>query len=265
MVIWVDSEDETLTTKKINNNFSITNAELLAVSKAIEIIHEKKYEKAVIFTDSCGACQILMKSSKIIENFLAWKIVDALKRNTRSKIVIQWIPSHVGIPGNEKVDSAAVDTTYQTQNMFNSLVLSDAIYTAKKEIWEFWKKEYQEISLEKGRWHFGIMETPTNKIWWHELSLNSEEKIVLSRIRSGHTLTKERKFQWHWETDENCEICEEIEDMKHILNVCPFYNTQRADFPVLEYCKPLYTILKENNEAELKQLVNFIKSIRIQI
>lgn len=260
-----DSEDESVLTDKINNNYSITNAELLAIAKAITNIQEKKYNRTVIFTDSCGACQILNNKETTMSNFLAWQIVGAMQRHIGRKIVIQWIPSHVGIPGNEKVDEAAVETTYKTQTLYNSLVLSDAINVAKKEIWDCWEKEYQEISMEKGKWHFDIMNFPNAKIWWHGLNLNSEEIIILNRIRSGHTLTKERKYQWKWETNECCDVCEEKEDIDHLLYYCPIYNIQRSDFPVLEYCKPLKIICKENNEAELKQIVQFLKLTKIQI
>lgn len=113
--------------------------------------------------------------------------------------------------------------------------------------------------------HRTFMEIPESKTWCHNLALSNEEKTVLSRIRSGHTLTKDRRHQWGWEYDELCDYCEEKEDINHILFICPKYNIERVEFPILEYNKPLSAILKENSEADLKQIVQFVKQIKIRL
>lgn len=261
----VDCTDHQVVTEKINTNFSITNAELLAIRTATEIAKQKNYQKAVIFTDSRGACQTLLNKAKTTENYLAWEIIKLLQERKDTKITLQWLPSHQGIPGNEKADEEAVQATLGPQTLFNSLTLSDAIRLGKSETWEDWKLAYQNTSTEKGTWHFGFMEEPGQKIWFHGLDLNSEEIIILNRIRTGHTNTKERRFKWGWEDDDSCDYCDEKEDLEHLLYYCPRYNTIRAEHTVLEYCKPLKNILKENNEIELREIVSFIKQTKILI
>lgn len=145
------------------------------------------------------------------------------------------------------------------------MTLSDTILLAKSEIWEDWIELYKKTSEEKGRWHFGFMETPGEKIWCHDLNLNTEERIIIGRIRTGHTTTKERKHQWGWEPNDRCDYCEEKEDIQHLLYYCPRFNMERSEFPVLEYCKPLETMLKENNEMDLKEIVGFIKETRLKL
>lgn len=259
-----DRSGELRETNKINNNYSITNAELLAISKAIETIQENEYEKAVIYTDSKGACQILLNKATVQDNFIAWNIVKALKKTTPF-IKIQWIPSHQGIEGNERADRLAVSATHGSQTDFSALALSDALSLAKAEIWESWQTKYKTISEEKGVKHFGIMESPGKAIWSKGLILTSEEKRIMNRIRTGHTLTKERRFKWGWEDEEECDLCEEKEDLEHVLYMCLKYNSQRNEFPALEYCKPLNTILRNNEEMEMKQIVSFLKTAKIQI
>ncbi|XP_065091068.1 uncharacterized protein LOC135712034 [Ochlerotatus camptorhynchus] len=259
-----DHTDQQVLTQKINPNYTITNAELLAIRSAIELAKEKKYHKAVIFTDSKGACQTIRNRSKQNENFLAWEIVKLLKQDRNYKIKLQWIPSHQGIPGNEKADEEAVRATQGPQTNYNSLTLPDAILLAKADIWDDWITSYRKISEEKGIWHLEIMETPGEKIWFHGLNLNTEEKTIIGRIRTGHTNTKERRYKWGWEINDSCELCDETEDLQHLLYYCPKFNIERSEHIVLEYCKPLTTILKENNETDLKEIVAFIKRTKIQ-
>ncbi|XP_058817251.1 uncharacterized protein LOC131680553 [Topomyia yanbarensis] len=260
-----DETDNTVIRKKINGNYSTTNAELLAISKAVDVISEKNYKKAVIFTDSQGSCKMLLNNNIVQENFIAWQIIKSLKLTINKRILIQWIPSHQGIPGNERADKEAVITTSEPQNDFTALPLADVYTLAKNEIKESWTRTYQKLSEEKGKWHFEFMNEPGNKIWSHTLALSSEEKIILNRIRTGHTLTKERLYRWGWESDELCDICEETEDLQHILYFCTKYNNQRVNYPILEYCKPLRDILKENIESDLKEIVHYLKNINIHL
>ncbi|XP_058827237.1 uncharacterized protein LOC131687203 [Topomyia yanbarensis] len=259
-----DETDNTVIRKKINGNYS-TNAELLAISKAVDVISEKNYKKAVIFTDSQGSCKMLLNNNIVQENFIAWQIIKSLKLTINKRILIQWIPSHQGIPGNERADKEAVITTSEPQNDFTSLPLADVYTLAKNEIKESWTRTYQKLSEEKRKWHFEFMNEPGNKIWSHTLALSSEEKIILNRIKTGNTLTKERLYRWGWESDELCDICEETEDLQHILYFCTKYNNQRVNYPILEYCKPLRDVLKENIESGLKEIVHYLKKINIHL
>lgn len=158
----------------------------------------------MIFTDSKGACQILSNENKITDNFLAWEIVKKIKKATNKQITIQWIPSHMGIKGNETADQAAVAATSGCQSDFISLALVDAFNLAKYDLWEAWKTEYSKTSETKGRWYFEIIPEPGRKIWFNDSVLNSEEIIILNRIRSGHMMTKERRFNLGWEIDDWC-------------------------------------------------------------
>ncbi|XP_058817079.1 uncharacterized protein LOC131680379 [Topomyia yanbarensis] len=221
-----DSTDQPVESFKINHNFSITNAELLGILHAVKMINRKEYAKAVIMTDSSGACQTLLNDSLVNENYLAAMTWEKIRASEYKDIRIQWIPSHQGIAGNERADTEAAAAGMGAQNLFNALTLGDTLKLAEKEIWDGWTREYQETSKQKGAAHFQLMKAPGKRIWCHGLTLTTEQKRIISRIRSGHTLTKDRLKRWGWETDDLCEICEEQENLHHLLYECPKFNKE---------------------------------------
>nr|XP_029719608.1 uncharacterized protein LOC115261838 [Aedes albopictus] len=260
-----DETDSSVIHEGINNNFTITNAELLGILKAVELIKSKGYTKSVILTDSRSACDMLLNEKCFEENYLLAEIYKELCGVRASSIQIQWIPSHMGIAGNERADQEAVSKTNEPQSFFNGITMSDALILSSREVWDNWTTKYQEQSSEKGKWHYKIQQRPNKKIWSKDLVLNPDDIKVLNRIRSGHCLTKDRKHQWGWEDTDQCEWCETTEDLRHILYDCPRYNQSRADYPVLEYMKPLEDILQEKCEEELKQVVRFLKRNHLHI
>lgn len=136
---------------------------------------------------------------------------------------------------------------------------------SKKEIWCEWTAKYKEESKEKGKWHYVFQKNPGRQIWTSNLNLNPEQIRILNRVRSGHTLTKERRKLWALEEDELCEFCEEVENLKHVLYDCPKYNNIRSKYNALEYMKPLAQIFEEDCEQSMKEVVRFIKEANIQV
>lgn len=78
-------------------------------------------------------------------------------------------------------------------------------------------------------------------------------------------MTKDRKARWKWESDDLCEVCEEREDINHLLYICPMYNVLRSQYPALDYYKTLENIFREECEQSMKQIVQFLKAANIQI
>ena len=82
-------------------------AELYALLLAIDVVRHSKEKNFVIFSDSLSSLQSIggfNVDSDLVQKFL--KDYTILAKNGKN-IVLFWIPSHVGIPGNEKADAAA--------------------------------------------------------------------------------------------------------------------------------------------------------------
>jgi len=85
----------------------VFRAELYALLLAIEVVRRSKEKKFVIFSDSMSSLQAT--SGFNIELDLVQRIIKDYSTLSKSgkTIVLCWIPSHVGITGNEKADTAA--------------------------------------------------------------------------------------------------------------------------------------------------------------
>ena len=96
-------------------------AEVLALLNATETIisWEEKPKKAVFLTDSLSALQALMSEpdttqKKITEN------ISTLAQITC--VVLQWIPAHTGIRGNEIADQLAKEGKEKEQPPITSVL-----------------------------------------------------------------------------------------------------------------------------------------------
>lgn len=250
---------------KVNNNTTITNAELMAIKEAVDWSSKQKYDKTLILTDSASGCAILRNTKKIVNNSVASEIYKVLTKEEHKHTRIQWIPSHQGIKGNEKADEKAKECASGPQNIFNTLTMDDAIKVAENESWDEWEREFEKTSEEKGKWYKHIQQKPRKKIWFKNLILTVKEIRTLNRIRSGHMLTKDRRASWRWEESGLCEVCEETENIEHILYVCLRFNNLRSKFDALEYCKPLKEIFEQECDMSMLQIAQFLEEAKIQI
>ena len=91
-------------------------------------------------TDSLSAVQALT-SPHYSKHYLVTKIALLLSNIHPQKIKIQWIPSHKGIPGNERADTLAknaLSLPYVTYNLCNTM-------DAKRIIKSHYYKKYKDF------------------------------------------------------------------------------------------------------------------------
>ena len=89
---------------RLNNDATITQAELFGIWAAIEHAVINKL-RPIIHTDSLTAIQLLRDNNKS-ERSLCYAIL-ATSQYLEERPVLNWIPSHVGIQGNELADAYA--------------------------------------------------------------------------------------------------------------------------------------------------------------
>ena len=168
---------------RLPGNASIFTAELQALKMAFNIVKNCDGNRFIIFTDSLSSLQALDSNTcdhPFIQDILK-PYNDCLSVN--KKVVLAWVPSHVGIKGNEKADELAKQAL--NFNVLNKLFQINPI------VGDFY-------------------------VW---MGLSRREEIVITRARIGHTyfthsyLLKGEDMPW-------CIPCHCPDTVKHILLDC---------------------------------------------
>ena len=70
------------------------------------------------------------------------KIYEEFMNMPDGKLKIEWVPSHTGIPGNEKADHLAGEALNLLDPQENSCTTEDAIRELRDKIREEWNRDY---------------------------------------------------------------------------------------------------------------------------
>ena len=209
--------------RRLPDGSSIFSAEAVALIDALKIIDESERDKFIIFADSLSCLQSIENEdlcNSLIQRFLA----DYTKlRNQKKEVVMCWIPSHIGIEGNEKADEAAKSSLNDEISPL-SIPFSDFIPQAKQYYHNLWQ------SLWDVKTDFLTLVHPILKKKIYDPTLSRKEQRALCRIRIGHSrLTHAHKMDKHAEKPK-CAECSCRLSIKHIMVDCPKYQEERNTY-----------------------------------
>lgn len=258
-----DEENKKSFSFKLSYHFSIMNAELVAIIEAIEYAICTNHTKIVILTDSQSSCRALLNTNK--DNYLINKLITLISYNHFDEIIIQWIPGHINLTGNDRADTAAKLGIQRIQQENYALTMGDCLLNFKQELVTEWNNEYKSLSQEKGMKHYEIMNKIELKPWYYNIRLSTTETIIINRIRTFHTATKDRLVKWNLINSDLCSTCNTPETLHHILYDCAKLSTIRNKFPVLHNKIDLNIILKKKNIDEYLQISEFINQAKINV
>jgi ribonuclease HI len=130
---------------------SIFTAELLAISMALQHVNDLPVvpHNIVVLTDSKSGLMALQSDSGSSRDDLIREIGVVIHQLIVKGVgvTLQWVPSHVGIPGNEVVDRLAKEASKRTTPDLN-LVLSysDIKCKLRSAAWELWKADFSRAA-----------------------------------------------------------------------------------------------------------------------
>ena len=147
------------------------------------VIKEDGYWRFIIFTDSLSAMQAL--DNQETDNPLTTKLLYKLSGICENDdVVFCWLPSHIGIRGNEEADKAAKEAlsldVLPFKVPFNDFkpLINDIIQDVWLRSWNDPANQYNKL--------FSIR--PKTSEWLPGSRSSRREQIVLARLRIGHTL-----------------------------------------------------------------------------
>ena len=145
-----------------------------------------------------------------------WKFIKTLldRNNT---IIVQWVPGHVGIEYNEKVDSIAKQATKLDQS--RAQIDLDSCKTVLKRTMKL-NNEQSRVSSRYDEWKINRED---------EKTMSRKERTLLAQIRSHHCLlARSYRHRIGTEDSPNCTYCLNTpETIPHILQTCPNWTSQR--------------------------------------
>jgi ribonuclease HI len=262
--IYIETSEEKFE-YRIDKKNAIMNGELLGILQAIKLTKNRNQD-IVIFSDSKSSLQLLIKSfHQHTDNCHVEKILSFIMEKIKHKIKIQWVPSHVGINGNEIADELAKNGTTSSWYLTNNFTIKETTLQMKQQIFKEWEKEYQEISKKKGKGYFEIEKSPRQKPWFQNYRGSSHEIKLLTRIRTDHYLSNKKLKLFKQKQTENCEICKEVDDINHILFKCKKYENLRKKVNIIKNTNNVNDLIKNKNYLNYKALYQFLKLAEINL
>ena len=167
-------------TMRIPDGSSIFPAEAKAIDLALDLVDNcNSHDKFIIFSDLFSVLQALNHTSSKnpqIQNILQ-------KHHTISKyktIVYCWIPSHIGIRNNERVDKKAKESLNLEQTVFK-IPFNNFKPFIKRYISDKWQTSWNETPFNKLKEIKPVIKESKSVI-----SNIRREEVVLTRLRIGH-------------------------------------------------------------------------------
>ena len=229
---------------------SIFTAEVTAINLALDAIAESDDDYFIIFSDSLSV--LLSLHNKKLDNPLILKLLQKLHHLSCAHKTVHfcWIPSHIGIRGNEAADVAAKESLSQ------DIIASQVLYTdLKPHINSFIANKWQE------RWSscpdnklFKIK--PTLGVWPSGFRNSRKEEVVLSRLRIGHTYFS-HSYILRQEDPPECTACQEIYSVRHVLIDCIDLGLIRPRFYNVPDMKTLF------DTVSVDRILSFVKEVNL--
>lgn len=239
----------------INNKMQITNAELIAILRAIRIAAESRNRQIVILTDSLEGCRQIDVGND--GNYIIKEIWSEIHLQCDKEFSVQWIPGHCGVIGNEEADAQANVGCLDENPRDIPITIGDAILHVRNEALEKWQNVYENTSINVGNQHWKIVNRVSLKPWFYGKPFNGMEIKIITRLRTGHGLCGVKKFLFKINDSYFCLECGEIDDLSHIMLRCKKYVSERNELNFHLNCDSLVDLMKDSEDKTLKDIVKF--------
>ncbi|CAL4109651.1 unnamed protein product, partial [Meganyctiphanes norvegica] len=172
-------------------------------------------QKYLICCDSLSALQAIKTGSC---NYLVHQILEKIN-NSPKEIHLEWVPSHLNLPGNNLADELAQNAL--NLDIIENLPLdySDYKINIKKQIHLKWQRQWDETNEGPNETNLYKIK-PVLKNWPSSNRKNRQEEVILTRLRLDTNLLN-RKHKFTGDNFPLCQTCQTRLTSNHILIECP--------------------------------------------
>ena len=232
---------------RLPNHASIFTAEAHAIVLALELIELLPNDNFVIFSDSMSCLQALSSfkhSHPIILQIC--EMYNSLVQQNKS-ILFCWIPSHMGIKGNEAADAAAKAALQNVVGNGIKIPYSDIKHKTTLYFKQLFQTRWNNVQFNKLK----SVKEHVGKTVLKNITSRRDER-VLHRARIGHTNVT-HSYLLNKENAPECTHCQCLLTVEHILLQCQFYNNVREKYFKSDSLRELFTKTTPEN------IINYLK------
>ena len=241
---------------KLPSSASVFTAELTAIVKALDLAHSSRQKSYVIYSDSKSALEslrIFNPDHPLIQKAQEW----LFRISCRLKSVrFCWVPSHVGIQGNEEADREAREAVSLDDFKIKKIPLQDMKRPIRAYILNKWQARWSSPLLANNKKYKSIRSSIT--FWTSSFHCDRKVEIILTRLRIGHTKLT-HKHILEGSSAPVCVHCDDVATVEHILVCCCHFSNLRRKYHL--YGKTLKEIL--DDDCSISELVGFLKESKL--
>ncbi|XP_058448736.1 uncharacterized protein LOC131428707 [Malaya genurostris] len=218
--------------KRINGMCSIYSAESLAVMDALSwIVNNPRIGAYLICTDS----------------------MSVLTTRKGTEVIVCWVPSHVGITGNETADQNAKQALKSKIIDNKQIDLEEFKAIIKNGILSRWQQCWYQETRNKLREVKNTISPFTEAV-----GTNRQESVKLARLRIGHTLFTHSYLLDKTETP-RCQLCNSILSVKHVIVDCAALTEKREKIGL----SPNLREALADDQERAKTVIKYFKDIKL--
>ena len=262
--------------KSIISEASIYTAECIALSQAFDLAQEIQKKNVNIFSDSLSVLKTLSAPSFNVKNNahihnIKLQYNNFLKKNKHHKITLYWIPSHMGISGNECADALAKTATELAMHDVKSVHFTELYQNYKLSAWQETQNTIKNQATATGTKYFELFYKPDKKTWFHKKNLNRQLIVMINRIRSNHYNLAKSLNRVNILSDPLCKCEKANENINHVLWQCDQYENARkillSSLAKLKFLPPynIEMFVSEPNVPACRCILSFLQNCNIQL
>ena len=170
---------------RLGDGSTILQAELTAIHLALEHAFFQGNGQTVIHTDSLAAIHFLNKRIPIDNVLLYNNVMEAATRLPRPPI-LNWVPSHVGLEGNELADEAAAKATHrEAPDIFiptSTSFIFARIYSSAMEVW-CTRAEHDPKATLSLKWNVSLIRNKRERKAIFNVPRTQQKELLRLRLR----------------------------------------------------------------------------------